>query len=364
VVEALTGLPPAEADRLRKRLADPEQAADASAVFAGLCDRKGVGRAVADAVLAQVLPFRDYAFCKSHAVSYGLIAWREAYIKAHHPGCFWAAVMNHHKGDYPRRAYVEDAKRSGLCCHLPCANRSQATWTQEVAGIRAGLMAVRGLDHGACEALLEERARNGPFRDLADLQKRITLPPRALNLLIRAGAFDFAGRSRTALLRESQTAGAGIAPLTEAEPWPLDNLPAGYTPAAQWREEWQVLGFLAGPSLMGLARACVPAGLADSRGLVELAGERTRLAGLLVTPAEEVEAPCRLTLEDEWGLIEVRPKAGTVDLSRTGLLVLAEGVVEEQHGVPLLVDARLGRALPATLPEAAGKAEPRLKVVW
>jgi hypothetical protein len=81
--------------------------------------------------------------------------------------------------------------------------------------------------------------------------------------------------------------------------------------------------------LLSLARGCVPAGLADSRSLDGLAGERVRLAGLLATPlepGEEGESQL-LTLEDEWGLVEVRTAAGVGDPPGQGPLVLVEGAV-------------------------------------
>jgi hypothetical protein len=105
-------------------------------------------------------------------------------------------------------------------------------------------------------------------------------------------------------------------------------LPASFALAPSWRQEWELLGFLAGPPLLSLARACVPTGLADSRSLEELAGERVKVAGLLATPlepGEEGESQL-LTLEDEWGLVEVRTAAGVGD--PPGLV----GILGHHHG--------------------------------
>jgi hypothetical protein len=117
--------------------------------------------------------------------------------------------------------------------------------------------------------------------------------------------------------------------------------------------------------LLSLARACVPAGLADSRSLDGLAGERVKLAGLLATPLEEGEEgeSQMLTLEDEWGLVEVRTMAGVGDPPGQGPLVLMEGAVEDNHGVPVVVDARVRRPLPGDGEQNGRVGEHRLRLV-
>jgi hypothetical protein len=202
---------------------------------------------------------------------------------------------------------------------------------QEVGAVRTGLSAVRSLDSSAVGLLLEERRQAGPFRDMSDFPRRVTMVPQDLALLVRAGCFDFCGRSRESLLQEAELTQLGKLPAwwegrREYEPWPPDALPSSFALAPSWRQEWDLLGFLAGPPLLSLARACVPAGLADSRPLDGLAGERVRLAGLLGTPlepGEEGESQL-LTREDEYGLVEVRTAAGVGDPPGQGLLVLVE----------------------------------------
>jgi DNA polymerase-3 subunit alpha len=282
VVEALTGLSAPEADALRRRLADPRTAEEVGAAFVGLCEKAGVARPTADAVLGQLLPFRGYSFCKAHAVSVAVVAWQECHLKAHHPLAFWTAVLNNHQGAYPKRVHAEAAKRAGLALYLPCANRSLPAFTQEVSGIRTGLGAIRAMDPAAAQAAVEERQRGGPYQSLADFRRRVTVAPQDLALMVRAGCFDFTGRSRPALLREAEALQLGHLPpwwegRDEFEPWPLEGLPPEYTLARQGREQWDLLGFLAGPPLMSLVRACVPPGLADSRTLGARVGKRVRL---------------------------------------------------------------------------------------
>jgi DNA polymerase III alpha subunit len=355
VIEVLAGLPGAEADTLRRRLTHPPTAEQAGAAFLSLAENAGVGRAGAELALAQVVKFRGYSFCKAHALATAFIAWQECRLKARCPLAFWTAVLNNHEGAYPRRVHVEAAKRGGLAVYLPCVNRSQLAWTQEVSGLRTGLSAVRALDRGVAEALIEERQRGGPYQTLADFRRRVTSAPQDLALLIRVGCFDFTGRSRAALLREAEVLQQGRLPpwwegREEFEPWPLEAL-EGYALSDQWRQEWELLGFLAGPPLLSLVRACVPPVLVDSRRLGSLAGKKVRLAGLVAATKEAAgsQSPT-LTLEDEWGLLEVEVQGGA-DPAALGPVVVVEGEVQERHRVPVVVAARLTRPLPGALAE-------------
>src|SRR5262249_18409522 len=205
VLKALTGLPAVDADRLRKRISQQETEEEAGAlgrVFRALCRRKGAPAEALGELWVQLAKFNRYSFCKSHAVSYGLIAWQGAYLKAHHPLAFWAAVLNNNQGAYPRRVYVEAIKRAGIEVRLPCVNRSGLEFLAEGSAIRTGLEAVAGLPNELRLAVVQERQRGGEYRDLADLRRRLSPGPEALATLIRAGALDFTGRSRPALVLE------------------------------------------------------------------------------------------------------------------------------------------------------------------
>src|SRR5262249_26502723 len=152
MIRALTGLSVPETHRFYKRATRrvPEDVdRQLAEEFRGLCAARGVPEAVIAEQWLLLTHFRRYTFCKSHAVSYGLIAWRCAYAKAHFPRAFWAAVLNNNQGVYPRRVYVEAAKRAGLRVLLPCVNRSGEEFAPEGDGIRTGLGAVATLPAGA-----------------------------------------------------------------------------------------------------------------------------------------------------------------------------------------------------------------------
>jgi DNA polymerase III alpha subunit len=332
------------------------------------CEGRGVSKPAAEQALAQIGRFRNYGFCKAHAVSYALVAWQEAYLAAHHPTAFWTAVLNNHEGAYPRRVYVEAIKRAGLQVYSPCVNRSGRGWVQEVAGVRTGLSAVRALTGLPVQTILQEREGAGPFLTFADFRRRVSILPSDLALLIRSGAFDWTGRARAVLLREAEATNQGRlhGRWQEVEPWPLD-LPAEFSLAAQWQQEWELLGFLPGPPLMPLLRAALSRGLSGSRALPDLVGKRVRLAGL-VDASKEVSTdtgPLELiTMEDEWGLFDVRlpPTARVSDPTDLGPLVVVEGTVEERYQVQTVVAASLERPLPGgstapALPAAAADAK-------
>src|SRR5262249_39849673 len=149
------------------------------------CERRGVPGEALGELWVQLAKFNRYSFCKSHAVSYGLIAWQAAYLKAHHPLAFWTAALNNNQGADPRRVYGEAIKRAGIPLRLPCVNRSRLEVVPEEGAIRVGLEAVAGLPEALRVAILRERDRDGPYADLADLRRRTSPGPEALATLIR-----------------------------------------------------------------------------------------------------------------------------------------------------------------------------------
>jgi DNA polymerase III alpha subunit len=362
VVQALTGLPAPDADRFRKRVTKhrtEEEARLLAEEFLGACARRGVPRAVAAEQWVQLAKFNQYSFCKSHAVSYGLIAWQAAGLKAHHPLAFWTAALNNNQGMYPRRVYVEAIKRTGIPLRLPCVNRSAGPFTAEDGAIRVGLDAVPSLDEELRAAILNDRHERGPYCDLADFRRRVQPGPEALSLLIRCGALDFTGQPRPALFleadlqdrdRESTRAGSIFPPC----PFPGDEwAPADYPADRRLRDEWEVLGFVVGPPLLSLLRPRLPDGLHTSRELPDHVGRRVRVAGVVAasrhTPTRDGRTMQFVTLEDEWGLIEVTLFPGTCPPAAYLTLgpYLVTGVIEEQYGV-LTVTAQSFQQVPRT----------------
>jgi DNA polymerase-3 subunit alpha/error-prone DNA polymerase len=343
MIRALTGLSVPETHRFykraTKRVAEDEDRQLAEE-FRGLCLARGIDEATIAEQWLLLTHFRRYTFCKSHAVSYGLIAWRCAYAKAHYPLHFWAAVLNNNQGVYPRRVYVEALKRAGLTIRLPCVNHSDGPFTPEDGAVRTGLDAVATLPEELRQVILAER-RRGPYRDLADFRRRVDPGPEALATLIHCGALDFTGRSRPGLFLDAELqdhAAAGAGDLFD-DMGDLYWLPKDYDAGRRLRDEWRLLGFVVGPALMGLFRPRLPKGLVRSVELPQYHGCRIRTAGVVATGrfayTEKGLEMQFITLEDEWGLMEVTIFPGTCALLTHLTLgpYVVTGVVDEQFGV-------------------------------
>jgi DNA polymerase III alpha subunit len=300
----------------------------------------------------QLTKFRHYTFCKSHAVSYGLLAWTGAYLKRHYPVCFWTAALNNNQGSYPRRVYVEAIKRAGIPLLLPCVNRSAGPFAVEDGSIRVGLDAIATVPVELKRTILAERAKGGPYRDLGDFRRRVGSGPEALAALVRCGALDFTGLTRPALFLEAEL--QDTMSVKEPSLFPVPCLlspeggwmPADYSAEQRLRDEWELLGFVLGPPLMALFRPRLPEGLATSRDIIPAnLGRTVCVAGVVATARQARTADGRglqfISLEDEWGLVEVTLFPGMCPLLVSLGLgpYLATGRIDDHLGV-LTVTAR------------------------
>jgi DNA-directed DNA polymerase III PolC len=354
VLQALTGMDVIEAYRFFKRvkaLKDGEESGPLASEFLRLCALRGVPEAVAGPQWVQLAKYRRYSFCKSHAVSYGLLAWLSAYLKTHHPLPFWTAVLNNNQGSYPRRVYVEAVKRAGIPLRLPCVNRSAAAFAVEGDAIRVGLDAIATVPAELKAAALAERQARGPYRDLADFRRRVRPGPEALAALIRCGALDVMGLPRPALFLEADLQDAAGSPDTPSLfPVPCVLSAASWSPAdydaeRRLHDEWELLGFLLGPPLMSLFRPLLPSGLITSPEVAANLGRTVSIAGVVATGRQARTADGRdmqfVTLEDEGGLVDVTLFPGACPLLVSLGLgpYLAIGRIDDHLGV-LTVTAR------------------------
>ncbi|HQR43475.1 MAG TPA: DNA polymerase III alpha subunit, partial [Gemmatales bacterium] len=136
-----------------------------------------------------------YGFNTSHSAAYALISYQTAYLKAHYPAEFMAAVLTSELGDTEKVAeHVRNTKEMGLEALLPDINTSDADFgVASEKSISFGLVAIRGLGRKAAQALVDERQAHGPYQDLFDLCQRVDarlVPRSAIESLIKAGALD------------------------------------------------------------------------------------------------------------------------------------------------------------------------------
>ena len=175
--------------------------------------RRGVPEDVANRIFDEMMDFASYAFNKSHAAAYAVLAYRTAYLKHYYPVEFMTALINSFMGTSEKVAeYVYSAQRQGIRTLPPDVNRSQARFSVEGGAIRFGLAAVRGVGSAVMEDMVACRERDGDFRSFFDFCERTNgLNKRMLESLICAGCFDSMGAKRAQLLAVYEQALDGAA---------------------------------------------------------------------------------------------------------------------------------------------------------
>ncbi|HOW52984.1 MAG TPA: DNA polymerase III subunit alpha [bacterium] len=203
---AMAGFSMGHADLLRKAMGKKQAEAMAKAEidFREGAKKKQVDAGVAQRVFELMKKFAEYGFNKSHAAAYAVLGYQTAYLKTHYPHEFYSALISSESGDAAKvLEYISDARQSGIAIHPPDINRSELSFSIEAAAIRFGLGAVKNAGEGAIDEIITERQKNGPFKSLLDFTSRINqtkVNSRAMEFLIKAGAFDFTGINRGTLL--------------------------------------------------------------------------------------------------------------------------------------------------------------------
>jgi len=148
--------------------------------------------------------FAKYAFNKSHSAAYAILVMRTAYLKAHYPYEFMAAVLSSYMGNTDRLIrYISSCNHSGIPVLPPDINSSNAEFTPVADGVRFGLVGVRGIGQAVAEEIVAEREKGGPFTSLHDFVNRVDAKcynRKALEALIKGGAFDSTGYTRRQLM--------------------------------------------------------------------------------------------------------------------------------------------------------------------
>ena len=169
------------------------------------CVRNGVPETTANKIFDDMMDFASYAFNKSHAAAYAVVAYRTAWLKVHHPVEFMAATLNSVMGNTPKVAlYVAYCRKHGAQLLPPNINRSGVRFTVESGNVRFGLAAVRNVGEQAVKAILQQREEKGPYQDLFDFLERVpadVVNKRLVESLIKAGAFDHMGANRAQYLQ-------------------------------------------------------------------------------------------------------------------------------------------------------------------
>ena len=168
------------------------------------CAANGIPEGIAQSIYDEITDFANYAFNKAHAVCYAVVAYQTAWFKYHYPKEYMAALLTSVLDSSDKVAeYIAECKEWKLPVLPPDINQSQADFTAVEEGIRFGLVAVKGVGRNFINGLLEERRKGGDFTDFMDFCDRmfqLDLNRRALENLIKCGAFDRMGYRRSQLL--------------------------------------------------------------------------------------------------------------------------------------------------------------------
>ena len=234
IFRRLAGFSLGQADMIRRAMSKKKHAViDAERVAFVRGDPKrnipgalanGVSEAVANSIYDEILDFASYAFNKAHAVSYAIVAYRTAYMKRHHPREYMAALLTSVLENSAKVAeYIAECRELGIRLLPPDVNESEANFTVAGGNIRFGLVAIKGIGWGVINGLVAERELGGPFRSFEEFCRRMAgkdLNRRAIDSLIRSGAFDSMGYRRRALV---QIAGPVIDSVNRAQKENIDG---------------------------------------------------------------------------------------------------------------------------------------------
>jgi DNA polymerase-3 subunit alpha len=168
------------------------------------CVRNGIDEKSANKIFDEMAEFAKYAFNKSHAACYAVVSYRTAYLKAYYPAEFMAAMLNSFLGNLDKvPIYINECKKLNIKILKPDINRSFKDFTVEGNQIRFGLGSVKNVGATPVENIVKEREENGEYKDFTDFCERtssLQVNKKCVECLIKAGAFDSFGKTRSTLL--------------------------------------------------------------------------------------------------------------------------------------------------------------------
>ena len=339
IASLVGGYTMAEADTLRKIMSKKiaaEMEKEEPKFLAG-AKKKHIPEQKARTIWDQMKTFAEYGFNKSHSAAYGIVAFQTAYLKAHYPAEFMAALLTSEKDNRDKIIrHISGCKDMGIGVLPPDINASQRDFTVAGMDIRFGLAAVKNVGVGAIEAVIAAREQDGPFRSFEDFLRRVDLRKankRVVESLIKCGAFDSLGKSRRHLMASYETLMDGLqrrqrSRSTEQASF-FDQMGAGEGPGAgpeapagapdlpEWdhREllayEKETLGFyITGHPLLRYADRLAVLCTGNSANLSEKRDKEPVTFGGIVSAIKEVttkrkEIMAYVTLEDLQGSVDV-----------------------------------------------------------
>ncbi len=207
IAQVLSGYSLGEADILRRAMGKkkPEEMAKQREKFVAGATKRGVAAKTAEYIFDLMEKFAGYGFNKSHSAAYALISYQTAWLKAHFPAEFMAAVLSSDMDNTDKVVnFISECRQMQIPLLHPNINQGQYMFAVNKQGeIEYGLGAIKGVGLAAIEHIIEERGKNGPFESLFDFSRRLDsrkVNRRVIEPLIRSGAMDVWGRHRASLM--------------------------------------------------------------------------------------------------------------------------------------------------------------------
>lgn len=199
----LAGFSLGQGDILRRAMGkkNPEEMSRMRDAFVDGCKKvNNIPQKVAERIFDYIEKFAGYGFNKSHSAAYAILSYQTAYLKAHYPAEFMAAVCSCDMNTPDKLPiFIAESQEMGLTVYPPNVNESHVRFKPEKDGIRFGMAGIKNVGTGAVEAMIREREANGPFAGLVDFCARMgsqNVNKKVVESLVKCGAFDFSGMTR------------------------------------------------------------------------------------------------------------------------------------------------------------------------
>ena len=354
IVQTLAGFTLGQADILRRAMSKKkaEILLAQKENFLRGCESNGLEKSLAEKIFELLSHFADYGFNKSHSAAYGLLAWQTAYLKAHYPAEYMAAMMSGTPDVEKISSYIELSRKMGIKVLAPDINFSTGHFTVDSGAIRFGLSAIKTVSDSTVENIIKER-KFGKFKSLTDFCGRLdvkAVPRRSLENLIKCGAFDSLDKRRTALLESLDAVmTAGITRQQERKSGAINlfgdeelHETTFKIPSVKERSlkeilvwEKETLGFYISGHPLDTFRDKLSA-LKASKDLDKFLGKRVKVGGLITNVRQIMtkkgDSMAFITLEDFDGEIKVTlfPNVfnDTFNVALVDEIVIVEGRVE------------------------------------
>ncbi|HEX8974216.1 MAG TPA: DNA polymerase III subunit alpha [Patescibacteria group bacterium] len=373
IARDLAGFSMGEADVLRKAMGKKilDLIQEQKIKFVDGCVKNGIDKTIGEKVFSFIEPFAGYGFNRSHAACYGLIGYQTAYLKAHFPAAFMAALMTSDQGDTDRIAIeASECRDMGIEVLAPDINESFEEFaviqdTDNVERIRFGFNAIKNVGHVVAHEIVAERKKGGKFKSLGDLLERVQtkdLNKKSIEALAKVGALDNMGERNQIIesmesilsyikniqkLKNSNQASLFGETALETPPVPLiETEPASKSQRLKWEKE--LLGLYVSDHPVAEYQAYIDTVATPLDRLnKEMVGQRITVGGV-IQKAQKILTKAQQTmyfvmLEDTKGKIEllIFPKVleRIASLWEAEKIILAEGRLNDKDGAfKLIVD--------------------------